>query len=134
MIGPISVVLLSVHQSPTVGTIYINRSLGCRLQANDQAYIVAPIVDLLTSGRCSGQYCFANHWFACIGSMFGLLSIHQSTVYKSQADLEPIIYSPTFDFRYSRAHQLGRHLSTDLYFPNIKPITRQPSINRSLIL
>ena len=38
----------------TVGTIYINRSSECRLQADDQAYIVAPIVGLLTSGRCSG--------------------------------------------------------------------------------
>ena len=32
--------------------------------------IVAPIVSLFTSGRCSGYYCFANHWYACIGPMF----------------------------------------------------------------
>ena len=39
---------------PIVGTIYINRSLGCRLQADDETYIVAPIVGLFTLGRSSG--------------------------------------------------------------------------------
>ena len=34
--------------------MYINRSSECWLYADDQAYIVAPIVGLLTSGRCSG--------------------------------------------------------------------------------
>ena len=67
-----------------IGLILSRQLLICLYRAGVPANIVSPIIGLLVLDRCLGYY-----------------QSTKSTVYKNYADLEPIIYSPTFDFNIS---------------------------------